>query len=248
MTPHRFRTIGALLTLIVLSTLPLAAATVDGLNIHWTSSGKGPNTVILVHGWTCDESTWRDQVPALSKTHRVVTLDLPGHGRSDSPKPENFSMDLFARAVEAVRRETKAERVVLVGHSMGTPVVLRYARLHPKQTAALVLVDGLVTPPAPPPGAPPLGQEFAGPDGRQARERFVRSMFSAATTQPSMPPPSLTTTSTGRRAVLGTSVGMDGITAMAARDALVRSRRYAPSTPQAASASRSTTSMRRPSE
>jgi pimeloyl-ACP methyl ester carboxylesterase len=186
MMPHlkRARSILTFFALTLLLVAPLSAATVDGLNIHWTSSGKGPNTVILVHGWTCDESTWRDQVPALSKTYRVVTLDLPGHGRSDSPKPENFSMDLFARAVEAVRRETKAERVVLVGHSMGTPVVLRYARLHPKHTAALVLVDGLVTPPAPPPGAPPFGQGFAGPDGRQARERFVRSMFSAATTQP----------------------------------------------------------------
>jgi pimeloyl-ACP methyl ester carboxylesterase len=160
----------------------LSAATVDGLKIHWSSAGKGPNTVILVHGWTCDETTWRDQIPALSKSYRVVTLDLPGHGRSDSPKNGMFSMDLFARAVEAVRQDVKADRVVLVGHSMGTPVILRYAHLFPKHAAGLVLVDGLVTMPPAPADAPPLAQQMSGPEGRQVRERFVRGMFSAATT------------------------------------------------------------------
>ena len=54
-------------------------------------------------------------------------------------------MDLFARAVEAVRKDSKADRVVVVGHSMGTPVVIQYARLYPQHTAAMVFVDGGVT-------------------------------------------------------------------------------------------------------
>lgn len=87
-------------------------------------------------------------MPALAKEYRVVTLDLPGHGRSDSPKDGKFSMGFFARAIEAVRAEVKAERFVLVGHSMGTPVVLRYAHLYPQHTAALVFVDGLMPLPA----------------------------------------------------------------------------------------------------
>src|ERR1700741_4515766 len=99
--------------------LSLSAATVDGLNIHSTITGKGPKTVILVHGYTCDESTWTEQIPALAKEYQVVTLDLPGHGKSDSPKDGKFSMDLFARAIEAVRAEVGANTVVLVGHSMG---------------------------------------------------------------------------------------------------------------------------------
>src|SRR5580698_4810946 len=93
-----------------LSATSLSAASVDGLEIHSTTTGQGPKTVILVHGWTCDETTWTEQVPALAKQYRVVTLDLPGHGKSDSPKDANFSMDLFARAIEAVRAEVKAER------------------------------------------------------------------------------------------------------------------------------------------
>src|SRR5690242_11882734 len=92
-------------------------ATVDGLKIHSRVTGTGRTTVFLVHGYTCDDTTWAEQVPALSKQFRVVTLDLPGHGRSDVPKVEQFSMDLFARAIEAVRAEVGAEPIVLVGHS-----------------------------------------------------------------------------------------------------------------------------------
>src|SRR6202046_4888243 len=142
----------SLASLLLASCLPagLSAATVDGIKIHSSTAGKGPKTVILVHGWTCDETTWNSQVPELSKQFRVITLDLPGHGQSGAPKDGKLSMELFARAVEAVRKDSKAERVVVVGHSMGTPVVIEYARLFPKHTAALVFVDGLVnlTPPA----------------------------------------------------------------------------------------------------
>src|ERR1700689_153433 len=121
---------GLILTGLVLS-LSLSAASVDGLNIHSATSGTGVKTVILVHGYTCDETTWTEQVPALAKEYRVVTLDLPGHGKSDSPKDGKFSMDLFARAIEAVRAEVKADRVVVVGHSVGTPAILLYAPLYP---------------------------------------------------------------------------------------------------------------------
>jgi pimeloyl-ACP methyl ester carboxylesterase len=163
----------------------LSAATVDGIKIHSSTAGKGPKTVLLVHGWTCDESTWNSQVPELSKEYRVVTLDLPGHGQSGSPKDGKLSMELFARAVEAVRKDSKADRVVVVGHSMGTPVVIEYARLYPEHTAALVFVDGLVnlTPASPGSSARvPNPAQIAGPDGLKARETMIRGMFSASTT------------------------------------------------------------------
>lgn len=166
-------------------TIGLSAATVDGIKIHSSITGKGPKTVILVHGWTCDETTWNAQVPVLSQQYRVVTLDLPGHGRSRSPKNGKLSMDVFARAVEAVRKDSKADHVVVVGHSMGTPVIVQYARLYPQHTAALVFVDGLVNIPA---GSgsggvqAPDPSQMSGPDGLKAREAMVRGMFSASTT------------------------------------------------------------------
>src|SRR5262249_39248029 len=106
--------------------LDASAATVDGLKINSSSAGQARQTVILVHRWTCDSSSWAGQVGPLSKNYRVVTLDLPGHGQSGLPADGKFSVSLFARAVEAVRAETGADKVVLVGHSMGAPVIRQY--------------------------------------------------------------------------------------------------------------------------
>ena len=64
---------------------PLSAATVDGLAIHSSTSGTGNATVIFIHGWTCDETSWQGQVPAIGQKYRVITVDLPGHGKSGSP-------------------------------------------------------------------------------------------------------------------------------------------------------------------
>jgi len=117
-------------------------ASVDGLAIRSTVQGSG-NTIIFVHGWTCDESSWDAQVAKFKHGYRVVTLDLPGHGASDSPTLlENYSLHLFAGAVEAVRAEIGAQKIVLVGHSMGALVIYRYAAEHPNHVAGLVSVDG----------------------------------------------------------------------------------------------------------
>jgi sigma-B regulation protein RsbQ len=167
------------LLVVVVAARPAIAAAVDGANVHWTGTGSGP-AIIFVHGWTCDESSWQGQVPAFSKQYRVITMDLPGHGKSDLPKDGKFSMELFARAVEAVRAEAKVDRAVFVGHSMGTPVIRTYATMYPQRVAGLVLVDGLVQlADAPPAFTPP---PMTGAEGLKARENMVRSMFGPATT------------------------------------------------------------------
>ena len=183
----------ALRSLVVILAIVAArvssAASVDGIPLHWTSSGSGPQTLVLVHGWTCDDSSWSAQVPALMGKYRVLTLDLPGHGKSGKLEAAKFSMDLFARAVEAVRAEARADRLVLVGHSMGVPVIRQYARLYPQHVTALVLVDGVVVLGAPPPpGAQPSQrpepERMKGPDGPKNREAMIRGMFTPATPKP----------------------------------------------------------------
>ncbi len=169
---------GLFFIFLILAAGNAIAATVDGISLHSTAKGTGSKTVIFVHGWTCDETTWESQVPAVVKDYRVITMDLPGHGKSGSPKDGQFSMELFARAVEAVRSEAKADKVVLVGHSMGTPVIIQYARMYPAHTAGLVFVDGAIRVN----GAGINEQQFAGPAGKTARETMIRSMFSASTT------------------------------------------------------------------
>ena len=156
-----------------------SAATVDGLNIHSTTTGTGPATLVLVHGWTCDESSWAGQVPVLAKKYRVITVDLPGHGRSGAPANGQFSMDLFARAVEAVRVEKGASKIVLVGHSMGAPVIRQYARLYPDRVAGLIAVDGpLDMRQFPADFKPPA---LTGAEGFKAREGMIRGMFTPQT-------------------------------------------------------------------
>src|SRR5262245_39487109 len=120
------RSLYAASVIVGLFVAPMPAATVDGLKLNWRSAGAGEQTLILVHGWTCDSSSWQYQVTSLSKKFRMITMDLPGHGRSDSPASGKFASDLFARAVEAVRAEAKTEKVVLIGHSMGVPVIRQY--------------------------------------------------------------------------------------------------------------------------
>jgi pimeloyl-ACP methyl ester carboxylesterase len=155
-----------------------SAATVDGMKIHSSSAGSGKTTLVLVHGWTCDSSSWAAQVPALAKKYRVLTLDLPGHGQSESPRDGKFSMDLFARAVEAVRAEAGSEKIVLVGHSMGAPVIRQYARLFPQRVAALVAVDGPLDMRQFPEFKPP---SLAGAQGLKVREGMIRGMFTPQT-------------------------------------------------------------------
>jgi pimeloyl-ACP methyl ester carboxylesterase len=157
-----------------------SAASVDGIRIHATVHGSGPKTIVFVHGWTCDESSWRDQLPFFEKNYRVITLDLPGHGKSGSPVSGPLTMELFAKSIETVRVEAKAGKVVLVGHSMGTPVIRQYARLYPSNVAALVPVDGVLhlsgSPNAPNP------DRMKGPDGLKNREAMIRGMFGKSAT------------------------------------------------------------------
>ena len=164
----------------IVAAAALHAAMIDGAKINWAASGKGDKTVVFVHGWACDSTTWSKQVPAVARKYQAVTLDLPGHGKSGMPKGE-FSMDLFAKAVEGVRRDLHADKMILVGHSMGTPVIRQYARLFPRHVQALVLVDGPVIDSKSLSAFAGLADRFKGPDVKKTRLEFIHGMFTPAT-------------------------------------------------------------------
>jgi pimeloyl-ACP methyl ester carboxylesterase len=111
-----------------------------GTTVHYQTGGKGEEALIFVHGWTCNADFWQAQTAAFPAL-RVIALDLPGHGQSGKPRAD-YTMDYFARSVEAVMRHAGVKRAVLVGHSMGTPVVRQFYRLYPEKTLGLVIVDG----------------------------------------------------------------------------------------------------------
>ena len=120
-------------------------AKLDTIKIHYVDQGKGSDALVLVHGWGSNLDFWRAQVPELAKRARVIALDLPGHGKSDKPET-TYSMDFFAAAIDAVMKDAKVERAVLMGHSMGTPVIRQFYRKYPQKTQALVIVDGGLRP------------------------------------------------------------------------------------------------------
>ena len=116
-------------------------AKLDGNRIHYTDYGSGTSALVFIHGWACDETVWRGQAGELSKKIRAITIDLPGHGQSDQPDVP-YTMDLYARAIDAVLVDAKIESAILVGHSNGTPAIREYYRKFPSKVRALVIVDG----------------------------------------------------------------------------------------------------------
>jgi pimeloyl-ACP methyl ester carboxylesterase len=120
-------------------------ATLNGAKIHYKSYGQGSDAFVLVHGWSSNLEAWGYQIPDLAKRGRVVAIDLPGHGQSDKPQLA-YTMDHFAAAIDAVMKDAKVERGIILGHSMGTPVARQFYRKYPKKTLAIVIVDGGLRP------------------------------------------------------------------------------------------------------
>lgn len=117
----------------------------DSGRVHYYDVGaKNKKAIILVHGWACNGDFWENSFMAFPQYH-VITVDLPGHGQSDKPRT-NYSMEYFARSIDAVMKDAGVKQAVLVGHSMGTPVVRQFYRLFPKETLGLVVVDGPLIP------------------------------------------------------------------------------------------------------
>lgn len=117
-------------------------AKLDGNKLHYYDIGdrKAKNAIVFVHGWTCSADFWRDNYAAFP-IYRVIAFDLPGHGQSDKPKVD-YSMEYFARSVDAVMKHAGVDKAVLVGHSMGTPIAREFYRMHPERTLGIVIVDG----------------------------------------------------------------------------------------------------------
>lgn len=119
---------------------------VDGNRVRYYDIGnvKAKNALVLVHCWTCNVEFWKETYGAFPN-YRVISMDLPGHGKSDKPKID-YSTEFFAKAVNAVLKKAGVKRAVLAGHSMGTPIIRKYYERYPDKTLGLVIVDGGLIP------------------------------------------------------------------------------------------------------
>jgi pimeloyl-ACP methyl ester carboxylesterase len=121
---------------------PHVATSRDGTPISYEVFGSGEPTLVFVHGWCCDARYWRAQVPCFSKAHRVVVLDLAGHGHSGASR-EKFTMKAFGEDVRAVAEETGSRSLILIGHSMGGSVIAEAALLMPDLVKGIIGIDTL---------------------------------------------------------------------------------------------------------
>lgn len=113
----------------------------NGVRAHYRDQGPAAApTLVLVHGFSASVHIWEPWAEALSQDHRVISIDLPGHGLTRAPEGYVPSMEAFAEHVEAVTRAVGAERFVLVGSSMGGHAAWTYALKYPDRLSGLVLV------------------------------------------------------------------------------------------------------------
>lgn len=114
----------------------------DGVEIHYEAAGNGEPAIVLVHGWSCNRTYWKGQFAHFAKSRRMVAIDLAGHGASGLGR-QRYTIQAFGADVKAVVDALALRRVVLVGHSMGGPVMLEAARLLPGRVVGLIGVDTL---------------------------------------------------------------------------------------------------------
>ena len=111
--------------------------------VHYLTAGRGQAVLVFVHGWSCNATFWREQVPAFADKARLILIDLPGHGQSDKPHT-NYTADFFASSVVEVLRHEHIRKAIFIGHSMGVAVICRIHAQAPSSVAALVAVDGFL--------------------------------------------------------------------------------------------------------
>ncbi len=158
--------------------MPVKTAVRDGVKLRYLDTGTGDPALVFIHGWTCDRGFWRKQIPHFSRRHRVIAVDLRGHGASDKPV-QPYSMAGFAGDIGWLCEEIGLKRPVIVGHSMGGLIALLLAGRTPPFAAGAVFVDAPVLPVAAGPGSGFGGLVAAlrSPEYLTTATRFIEGMF-----------------------------------------------------------------------
>jgi len=115
---------------------------INGIKTFIRIKGQGEPLLIL-HGWGASADSWIQVQDFLSKDFQVITLDLPGFGRSDLP-PEVWNLECYVEFIFAVLKELNLQNFYLLGHSFGGSIAVKLAVIHPDKIKKLILVDAAV--------------------------------------------------------------------------------------------------------
>jgi pimeloyl-ACP methyl ester carboxylesterase len=119
------------------ATLPL-----DGGNIYVRQDGpRDAPALLLIHGSGSSTRTWDPMVPLLTTSHRVIRIDLLGHGRSDKPADGDYAIPAQGRRVAAALNRLGVGHVIVVGHSSGGYTATALAEHRPDVVTALALIN-----------------------------------------------------------------------------------------------------------
>lgn len=114
----------------------------DGVDIYYEAAGEGGLPLLLSHGYSASSEMWKPNLAALSENRMVITWDIRGHGRSDSPENQAlYSESLSVADMVAVLDAAGAERAAIGGLSLGGYLSLGFWLMHPERVAALILCD-----------------------------------------------------------------------------------------------------------
>lgn len=114
--------------------------TPDGVGLNFQRAGKG-KPLLFLHGWTMCSRVWKYQLEWFAREYQVITLDLRGHGRSESPNGNYGFLSLTQDVVHFIEG-LQLERLTLVGWSLAVSLILKLFNLDPSRIDSLVLVDG----------------------------------------------------------------------------------------------------------
>lgn len=118
----------------------MAFADVGDVQLFFTDEGAGDPPILFVHGFSCDSHDWSWQIPHFVSGHRVIAVDIRGHGRSSAPD-KGYEPRQFAADIAALLRRLNTGPVVAIGHSLGGAIVSALAVEDPDLVQAVVSVD-----------------------------------------------------------------------------------------------------------
>lgn len=150
----------------------------DGVGLAYTDVGQGDVPLLLVHGVTCDRTHFDAQIEHFRGRHRIVAVDLRGHGESDAPR-QDYSPTVFAQDLRWLCAELDLRAPIVVGHSMGGMVALELAARFADFPRAVALLDSPIFVPLAYRAVAEMTVEvMAGPQGMDAWQLFLRASFS----------------------------------------------------------------------
>jgi len=112
----------------------------DGVEIVYSAAGAGEPALVFVHGGLADRTFWDAQLKAFAGRHRVLALDLAGHGESGTNR-KKWGIPEFGADVRAVVDAEKPKHVIIMGNSLGGPVAIEAALLLPGRALGVIGVD-----------------------------------------------------------------------------------------------------------